>query len=375
MSWAEQRRANRAAEAEQARLDADAASARRIRERDALAEQNRRDTAARDEQARQDRDKRRATRAARWAAVREWAKTNRVELLIYPLAVASAVMAVPSMARYGMEVYGNATGAVLPVLSELGMWAFAFAVAMRRHRHPDASVWMLLVGVWTFAGIGFGINLMHGLDRGLSHGVVMGIASIAGVVAHQLVTAAPPRSRADRQAARIARRQANKIERIRRAAVRHAVAEIDADGRARLVYTPGRYTLDRRRLTEAIVPGLPVEPAPPLAEQVAGEVSAWLATQDRPGPSTVDGGEDGTEDRGPVATLDRGDDQRKSRRKRRPIPARPARSIEALRSELRERIAADPVSIDPTSAESIRRALRCSPARARQLRDEHREDA
>lgn len=50
-------------------------------------------------------------------------------------------------------------------------------------------------------------------------------------------------------------------------------------------------------------------------------------------------------------------------------PAR--RSIEELRQELTEAIDTESIEIDPTSAESIRKTLRCSPARARQLRDEY----
>jgi len=50
-------------------------------------------------------------------------------------------------------------------------------------------------------------------------------------------------------------------------------------------------------------------------------------------------------------------------------PAR--RSIEELRRELTAAIDSDSIEIDPTSAESIRKTLRCSPARARQLRDEY----
>ncbi|MPY99440.1 MAG: DUF2637 domain-containing protein [Actinophytocola sp.] len=50
-------------------------------------------------------------------------------------------------------------------------------------------------------------------------------------------------------------------------------------------------------------------------------------------------------------------------------PAR--RSIEELRQELTAAIESDSVEIDATSAESIRKTLRCSPARARQLRDEY----
>jgi hypothetical protein len=58
--------------------------------------------------------------------------------------------------------------------------------------------------------------------------------------------------------------------------------------------------------------------------------------------------------------------------KRKSIGKRPTRSITQLRTELRTALAVAPGSIDPTSAESIRKALHCSPAKARQLRDQYR---
>jgi hypothetical protein len=151
--------------------------------------------------------------------------------------------------------------------------------------------------------------------------------------------------------------------------VRHAVAEIDHHGNATLVFTPGRYVLDKRgQLTAAIVQGLPVDPVEDLADTLSDEVAAWLAGQDRPSIDTTSTGMD----TGPVATLDRSGDQQKSTPDRQRIGGRVGRSIEQLRSELRAKLRAKPDSIDPTSAESIRKALRCSPTRARQLRDELR---
>ena len=47
------------------------------------------------------REQRRAARKARWAAAQVWASEHTVDLLIYPLAIASGVMAIPSMADYG----------------------------------------------------------------------------------------------------------------------------------------------------------------------------------------------------------------------------------------------------------------------------------
>jgi hypothetical protein len=369
MSWAEERRATKAAEAEQARLDADAATTRRIRERNALAEQARLDATTQAELDTAAATTRRDTRNARLTALRVWATAHLVDLLIYPLALASAVMAIPSMAAFGIESYGNATGAVLPVLSELGMWAFAVATTISRHRHPDRPVWALQVGVWAFAAVALTLNVLHGWQRGPSAAVVMGVASIAGVIAHQLVTASPRRSPSERAEARIGREMARKTTRIRRAAVRHAVAEIGPDGTATLVYAPGRYVLDKRgHLTAAIVHGMPVDPPAELSDVISDEVSAWLAGQSRPAsddPST-------RANRGSVATLDRDADLHESTPDPKPVGEPARRSLDDLRAELAALLTADPDAVDTTSAQSIRKVLRCSQARARQLRDEYR---
>ena len=47
------------------------------------------------------------------------------------------------------------------------------------------------------------------------------------------------------------------------------------------------------------------------------------------------------------------------------------RSMDQLRAEFRAALADPAAVVDPGSAEPIRTTLRCSPARARQLRDEH----
>lgn len=361
-SWAEERRANRAAQAEQDRADADAAVTRKLREQAARAEQRRTDAAAALAVATEQRAARRARRTAALARVTGWLAVNRVRLPIYLLAVVSAGMAVPAMAGYGLDTYGDVTGAALPALSELGMWAFAFAVEVSRHRHPDRPVWALQLGTWVFAGIGFALNLMHGWHRGWDAALVMGIVSVAGVIAHQLAVASPPRSAVERADARIERQALRKVAKVRAVAVRTAVAEIDAEGAARLVFTPGRYTLDGRRLTAVI------EPDRHAGDVLADEVSAFLAAQDRPAPLV----DDGPIVDAPVLTLDRPDDQRKSTPKRRTVPTPKTRTIGELRTELAAAIANPNVSINPTSAESIRKTLRCAPKAARQLRDEHK---
>lgn len=404
-TWAQRRREDQAAAAERARRDADAATERALHAeavRAEIADRRRTEQTARDqaaraarvEQSRRARAERRKRAAARRSAVGVWAARHRVDLLIYPLAVASAVMAVPAMAAYGISVYGSWTGAVLPVLSELGMWAFALAVQSRRRTHPAAPLWALQAGVWAFAAVAAGLNIAHGLDDGLSTGLVMGVVSVAGVIAHQLVTAgARPARRA-----RTVRAAERKLRAARRAALRAAVAEIDTDGDARLVHAPGVYRVRRDRLGRAhlaphATPGLPVDDD---GGDLAAEVSAWLAEQtpglssvpvpsaDDPAGGTGDQHHDpvdiGTEDDRPdghgVATLDRpagGRDGEHGRRRPRRKATRPrARSMNALRAELAAAVAAG--EVDPSSAESIRTGLRCAPARARALRDEHRAD-
>jgi hypothetical protein len=411
VNWQEQRRLTEAARAEQARQDAVAAAQveqLRTRTQVEAAQAMAAHQAERDRQRRADREQRRNEardrRAAWWKGLREWATAHMVDLLIYPLAVVSAVMAVPAMAAFGHDVYGTGAGYALPVITELGMWAFAFAVHVVRHLSGhdgvDRPVWALQLGVWSFALVAAGLNFLHGSTSGtVADGVVMAVASVAGVVAHQLVTAAPRRGRADRESARIERRAVAKVARVRRAAVRAAVAEIDQDGAARLLFAPGCYRLTRSRLApwrrarldSITLPDLPVTPALDTEwDSFERELAVLLDTVDPyPGTrATSSGGGVATLDRDPnqaadqqestpIDTSDNGSDRRvkrsRSPRKRaRKSTREPARSIEELRAELHARIEADPGSIDPTSAESIRRALHCSPARARQLRDTYR---
>lgn len=374
MSWAEQRRADRAAAAEQARLDANAASERRIRERAALAEQARLDEQARSAQRQVAKQARRDKRAARVAALRAWAAANVVDLLIYPAVLIAFAMAGPSMAAYGAEVYSSALGWLLPGISELLMLAFAVAVLLARRRDPSRPVGMLQAGVWVFAALSAGLNFLHGFSRGWSAGVVMAVVAVSGIVAHQLTLATPPRPAAERAAARIARREARKIARVRKAAVRQAVAEIDANGTARLVYTPGRYVLAGRgrRLEAAIVPGLPVDSEPADWDAALADLldSTEIPTGADRGPVDLNST---PLDRGGVGTLDRGADLHESTpddpRARGWSRGRSTRSIDDLRVEFHAAIEAG--RVDPTSAESIRKTLRCAAKTARQLRDEH----
>ncbi|EFC85727.1 hypothetical protein [Parafrankia sp. EUN1f] len=359
-TWAEQRRADQAARREQDRADRtaereqdrlDVVAAARLEEKQAaaaVAEKAKRDA------------KREQVKVAR----RQWRASHAVELVIYPLAVVSAVMAVPAMAAYGLHLYGNVTGVVLPVLSELGMWAFALAVHTSRRRTPDRPTGMLTAGIVVFAAVGAGLNFAHGVGAGVLTGVVMAVVSVAGVIAHQLAVAAPPRSRAEREQAKVARLAARRVARTRRIAARRAVVELAADGTAQLVYVPGLYLPKGRDLDAATVPGLPVpvdEWDAALADLIAGDLDPHVSgAPDRdldPIPGADLGGLGG------VAVADP------------PPPVDPTPPKQATRARTAKQVRAAALRLarkngKPVSAEFLRRELKVAPDKARALRDD-----
>ena len=262
MSWREEARADRLVRAQ---IDADRAAAAvqaRIAARQADAAERRADDRARAET----RNQARAARAARRAALLGWAAAHVVDLLFVPVIVVPAVLSWTAMAAYGAALYGP-QGWAMPAFSEGAMWAFAAANTITRRRDPDRPTWHLQAGTWVFAAVAAALNFAHGLaapGHQVTTGVVMALVSVAGVTAHQLVTAGPRRSQADQDTVRLARAAARRVTAVRSAAVRHAVAELDEHGAGRLVYRPGLVTLTSRgHLAPAVVPGLPVPPAEP----------------------------------------------------------------------------------------------------------------
>jgi hypothetical protein len=250
---------------QQRRLDKAAAAEERRKDLAAQAEQRRKDA----EHAEAQRTERAQARRARFAAWRDWVAAHPVELLLSLIVLVPGLLAVPAMAAFGVQVYGSGIGWLLPAFSEAGMWAFAFAThAARREGRPTG--W-LQVGVWVFTGVSAGLNFAHGdLIGGFATGFVMALVAIGGVVAHQLITAAPMRTRrtrAEKRAARTARLAARRVARMERAAVDQAVGELDASGSVQLRFAPGVVTLAHgrfgigRRLVPATVPGLPVNRA------------------------------------------------------------------------------------------------------------------
>jgi hypothetical protein len=234
--WREEARRDREA---RARLDIErdaARSAARIAELEA-AEARR---ATRAENSRKASAEAAAARAARLAALGDWVNRHVIDLLFVPVIGVPAALAWTAMASYGAHLYGT-PGRALPAFSEGAMWAFAAAATITRHRHPDRPVWHLRLG--TLAGALFGavLNYAHGLTLGGPvTGVVMALVSVAGVTAHQITTAGPRharrRTRADRDAERIARLAARRVRQARAEAVKAAAVELGTDGAARLVY-------------------------------------------------------------------------------------------------------------------------------------------
>jgi len=265
----EQRRADRAADAQQRRQDAAAA-----------AEEKRRD------QREQQRLKaeRRAARAGRLKTAGTWIAGHPVELLMSLIIVVPALLAWSAMSAYGIEVYGGGIGWALPAFTEGGMWAFAFAAhAARRDNKP---VGWLLTGVWVFTAVAAAMNFTHGAEVSTAHGLVMATVATGGVVAHQLITAAPMRTRrtpAERRAARTARIAARRVTAMERKAVRQAAGEVSGDGSVHLVYRPGTVALQRgwtgRTLVPATVPGRPVTP---VADEFDAELAALLGEASEP---------------------------------------------------------------------------------------------
>ncbi|ABW15609.1 hypothetical protein Franean1_6267 [Parafrankia sp. EAN1pec] len=387
-TWAEQRRADRAADREQARQDR-AAAREQVRAAQAhtatLAAQARAEKEQRAAQRRADKAARKARRAA-------WRADRAVELWVYPLAVVSAVMAVPSMAIYGWHVYGGPTGLVLPLLSELGVWAFGAAVHVSRRRYPDRPVVTLQAGLIVFGAVAFGLNFAHGAERSIVTGLVMGIVSIAGPGAHQIAVASPPRSRAERARARVDRQAQRRLDQARRIAVRTAAVELDRDGNARLVHVPGLYQPTRRKLAPAVVAGLPVDPiddgwdaALATLDPDAGIVEPALLTDRTADPAadpTTDGDQherdgESASGSGGVGLLDRPESDAVESAEKASPPARRRRPIDP---DARRKLTADEAlgaarrlatrNGKPVTAEQLRTALHVSAKTARELRDQ-----
>ena len=239
--------------------------------------------------ARADKDARkaaaRARRAYRRAALSDWTRAHTAGLLFVPVIVVPAVLSWSAMAAYGESLYGPA-GLVLPALSEGGQWVFAIATTLRHrdnerragHGEPARPLWHLRLGTAIFTAYAAALNFLHGIPHGPAIAASMALVSVAGIVAHQLITAGPRRSRAERHAARIGRDIARRELAARRAAVRDAAVDLDEGGRAALVFEPGSAVLQRRRLRTRLAP----VPPGPVREDPRTEPGPAPARTDQP---------------------------------------------------------------------------------------------
>jgi hypothetical protein len=273
------RRADRAQQAEQRRADLAALAQQRRADRDADAKRK---------QELADAKTARRTRAV--TAVSGWVKAHTLDLLFVPVILVPAVLAWSAISGYGHELYGT-PGWTMPLYSEAAMWAFAFALAAARRAHRPVA--RLLLGLWVSAAVSATLAFLHGVTTtggSVTDGVVMAVVAVGGVVVHQIVdtasTAAPRRTREQRAADRLHRLAVKRVDAVRRAAVRTAVADLAADGTATLVHRPGvvglhRGRWGRSRLVPVTLPGLPVPSLPDVdttTDHLADEISAYLAT-------------------------------------------------------------------------------------------------
>ena len=288
-TYAENRRADKAAAAEQRRADLAAVAEQRRADEAARAERRRADQAAAARLAQAAKDAARVRRARAVKAVTGWVSAHTIDLLFVPVILVPALLAWSAIAGFGHDLYG-APGWTMPLYSEAAMWAFAFALGTaRRAGRPTRR---LLIGLWLSAAVSATLAFLHGVttDGGsVTDGVVMAIVAIGGVVVHQLVDTAttarpakPRRTREQRAAHRLQRLAAKRVHAVRRAAVRHAAAELAADGTATLVHRPGLVELRRRfgrvHLMPTTVAGLSVttDGDGGIGDALAAEIGEYL---------------------------------------------------------------------------------------------------
>lgn len=263
-TWQEERRQDRLLQAQVNREDA-AARAAIDRENEAARAKQRTaaDKAKAERKAAAQRD-----RAARRQARADWAGAHAADLLLAPVIGAAITLSWTGMASYGTTGYG-VVGLALPVLSEGGQWAFAAATTFTLHKHPEKSVLALRLGVVLFTLLGAGLNFNHGLEKGPGWAITMALVSASGITAHQLITAGPNWSRADRARTRAARQ----LARVKAAAEAKAPMLLEESGTGRTLFQAGVYTTKRRWFKTEVIfdPAATEKLAKPSPETVAAD--------------------------------------------------------------------------------------------------------
>ena len=255
-SWREERRLDRLAQADADERRADARQQREFAAADKTRQLRAADRAAKRAariSARQDRGK-------QWEARGKWCRRHAEALVMIPVIGVPGGLAWTGMADYGYQQYGM-PGLALPAFSEAAMWVFAMRTTATRRRDPGAPIWHLRLGTAVFTGYSGALNFLHGFAAGgVVSGVTMALVSMAGVIAHQITTAGPRKTRQQRSADRIARKAARKAKRAEAAAIAAGIVVIGADGRAEVTVRPGAASLRRRwPLRSRLVPDRDVQ--------------------------------------------------------------------------------------------------------------------
>jgi hypothetical protein len=134
--------------------------------------------------------------------------------MLVPIVVVPALLSWSAMSSFGVALFAG-IGRALPVLSEVGMWYFAFRIEDAR-KHGE-KLFALYTGMVFCALVCAALNLVHGLlgpipgsiGPGPLTGTAYALIAVSGIIIHQLGTAARRhRPRPARKAPRPAARRA-----------------------------------------------------------------------------------------------------------------------------------------------------------------------
>lgn len=220
-TWAEQRRADKAAEAEQRRKDQDAAADRQLKMRleaeKVRAEEQRKDKAEKrrleqlDRKAKeQEKEKKAAAKAERRAKLRATLSTKSVEVFVGSVMAAALVPAFISQAAFLTH-----EGLALPLAClaaaavEGATWAFTAMAAKAEKEHRPTT--RLRIGTWVcavFAGV---LNLAHWTEtNGPVIGVFFGLLTPLATLLWDWRTHTSTRTKEERQEAKARRKHAKR---------------------------------------------------------------------------------------------------------------------------------------------------------------------
>jgi multisubunit Na+/H+ antiporter MnhB subunit len=365
----------------------------------------------------QTRAARRARAAERAAARRQWWLRQRTLCIVAPFMAASAAVAAPAQFHYYADAPGGDpwSAAAVAAMVEGGTWVGA-VLETYAIDHDQPTTWPRVL-TWGLAGLAAAINFTHGLTRpggGLQIGVVLGMASLLGPVIwgiysllrggrlagrtredwgkqlwrriwHPILswratdlraTSSTPMTIEESWAQTCATRRARRHARTARKADRRAEVRPRAGKAAQPVKQPPTQPIDPDR--EPIDPDRePIdpdrEPIDPIDPDPIETVEPGRDDdQDDDHDDDHDQAENQADDHDDADDEDQDDDQSDSDPASAVDPGAVLgrrRSMTDLRVALARAIARGPVPAEP-HADLIRSYLRCSPKRARQLRDE-----